>query len=287
MADAPQLVVITGMSGAGKSLAAKHLEDRGYEVVDNLPPDLIKEVVDHVDLEDRPSARLAVIVDTRRGLQFDNLEQAVIRLAASGVRTSVLFLDADDETILNRYSENRRPHPVAAESITESIATERQALTEVRARADVVIDTTGRNIYELHELVDEAFSEGLPEQPLRLAIRSFGFKYGTPREVDLLLDVRFLPNPHWLPELRERTGVDPVVSDYVLDSPDAAAFLDKTSDLVDFLIPRFRAEGKSFVTLGIGCTGGRHRSVAIAEELGRRLADSGAVVSVRHRDMEK
>ena len=275
------------MSGAGKSRAANDLEDLGYEVVDNLPPALIKDVVDHVDLEDRPAARLAVIVDTRRGLQFDDLERAVVRIAVSGVKTSVLFLDASDESLLNRYSENRRPHPVAADSISESIVKEREVLADVRARADVVIDTTDRSVHELRELIREAFSADVPAQPMRVSLRSFGFKYGAPREVDLLLDVRFLPNPHWLPELRPHTGTDPIVSDYVLDSEDAASFLEKVTDLVTFLIPRFQGEGKSYVTIGIGCTGGRHRSVAIAEELGKRLEKAEVDVTVRHRDVER
>lgn len=287
MTNAPHLIVITGMSGAGKSRAAIDLEDLGYEVVDNLPPALIKDVVNHVDLEDRPSARLAVIVDTRRGLEFDDLEQAIARIAGSGVRTSVLFLDASDEALLNRYSENRRPHPVAADSIPKSIATEREALEDVRARADVVIDTTDRSVHELRELIREAFSAEVPAQPMRVSVRSFGFKYGAPREVDLLLDVRFLPNPHWDPELRPLTGTDPIVSDYVLDSEDAATFLEKVTDLVAFLIPRFQGEGKSYVTIGIGCTGGRHRSVAIADELGKRLGKAEVDVAVRHRDIEK
>lgn len=287
MTNAPHLIVITGMSGAGKSRAAIDLEDLGYEVVDNLPPSLIKDVVNHVDLEDRPSARLAVIVDTRRGLEFDELEQAVARIAGSGVKTSVLFLDASDEALLNRYSENRRPHPVAADSIPESIATEREALEDVRARADVVIDTTDRSVHELRELIREAFGAEVPAQPMRVSVRSFGFKYGAPREVDLLLDVRFLPNPHWDPELRPLTGADPMVSDYVLDSEDAVSFLEKVTDLITFLIPRFQGEGKSYVTIGIGCTGGRHRSVAIADELGKRLGKAEVDVAVRHRDVEK
>ncbi|MEE8331309.1 MAG: RNase adapter RapZ [Acidimicrobiia bacterium] len=287
MTNAPHLIVITGMSGAGKSRAAIDLEDLGFEVVDNLPPALIKDVVNHVDLEDRPSARLAVIVDTRRGLEFDELELAIARIAGSGVKTSVLFLDASNEALLNRYSENRRPHPVAADSIPESIAKEREALADVRARADVVIDTTDRSVHQLRELIREAFSAEVPAQPMRVSVRSFGFKYGAPREVDLLLDVRFLPNPHWDPELRPLTGTDPIVSDYVLDSEDAASFLEKVTDLVTFLIPRFQVEGKSYVTIGIGCTGGRHRSVAIADELGKRLAKGEVDVAVRHRDIEK
>ena len=285
--QAPRLVVITGMSGAGKSMTAKNLEDLGFEVVDNLPPALIKDVVDQLDLEDRPAARLAVIVDSRRGLQFDELEGAIFRLAATGVRTSVLFLDASDEALMRRYSENRRPHPVPGETIAESISTEREALADVRAGADIVIDTTERSVHELRELVIEAFREEVAPQPLRVAFRSFGYKYGAPRETDLVFDVRFLPNPHWVPELRPHLGTDPIVRDYVLDSSDAQEFLDKVTDLFRFLLPRFESEGKSYVTIGIGCTGGRHRSVAIAEELAARLEGEGVSTSVRHRDSER
>jgi len=285
--QAPRLVVITGMSGAGKSMAANNLEDLGFEVVDNIPPTLIKEVVDHLDLEDQPAARLAVIVDSRRGLQFEELERAVFRLAATGVRTSVLFLDASDEALIRRYSENRRPHPVPRDTIADSITAERAALADVRAGADIVIDTTDRSVHELRELVIDTFREEVAPQPLRVAFRSFGYKYGAPRETDLVFDVRFLPNPHWVPELRDHLGTDPIVSDYVLDSVDAQDFLGKVTDLLLFLLPRFEKEGKSYVTIGIGCTGGRHRSVAIAEELAARLAGEGVVTSVRHRDSER
>lgn len=283
----PRLVVITGMSGAGKSVTAKNLEDIGFEVVDNLPPALIKDVVDQLDIEDRPSARLAVIVDSRRGLEFEAMEQAIFRLAATGVTTSVLFLDASDEAIMRRYSENRRPHPVPGDTIAESIATERDALASVREIADIVIDTTDRSVHELRELVVEAFREEASQQPLRVAFRSFGFKYGSPRETDLIFDVRFLPNPHWVPELRDHIGTDPMVRDYVLDSEDAQEFLAKVTDLLTFLLPRFESEGKSYVTIGIGCTGGRHRSVAIAEELAARLAGDDVATSVRHRDADR
>ncbi len=283
----PHLIIITGMSGAGKSLAADHLEDLGFEVVENLPPALIQDVVDHVALEDRPAARLAVVVDSRRGLHFDDLERAVFRLAVSGVKTSVLFLDASDEALLNRYSENRRPHPVPGDTISDSIATEREALAPVRERADIVVDTTDRSTHDLRNLVEEAFRDEAPQRTMRLSLRSFGYKYGTPREADLLLDVRFLPNPHWVPTLRSHAGTEPMVSDYVMDSEDAVAFVDKATDLIKFLIPRFRGEGRAYMSVGIGCTGGRHRSVAIAEELAKRLAGEDVDISVRHRDIDK
>ena len=199
----------------------------------------------------------------------------------------MLFLDASDEALIRRYSENRRPHPVPGDTVAESIAAERQALADVRAGADIVIDTTDRSVHELRELVAEAFQEETAQKPLRVAFRSFGFKYGTPRETDLVFDVRFLPNPHWVPELREHIGTDPIVRDYVLDSEDAQEFLTKVTDLLAFLLPRFESEGKSYVTIGIGCTGGRHRSVAMAEELAAQLEGDEVTTSVRHRDAER
>lgn len=287
MAERPRLVVITGMSGAGRSHAAKFLEDNGYGVVDNLPPSLIREVVAHVDLDERRAARLAVVVDTRRGLTFEQLDQALLEVDAMGVATTILFLDADDSTLLKRYSEARRPHPVTAPSLSDSIAAEREALADLRASADIVVDTTDRSLPELTNQLKGAFGDHLPDRPLRINVVSFGFKHGLPRAVDLLFDVRFLPNPHWEAELRPRTGLDQEVADYVLGSEDAKSFVDQMVAMLSFLIPRYIAEGKSYLTIGVGCTGGRHRSISIAEETVRRLAQDGVEATVRHRDIKR
>ncbi|MDH3426438.1 MAG: RNase adapter RapZ [Acidimicrobiia bacterium] len=287
MADQPRLVIITGMSGAGRSHAAEFLEDAGYGVVDNLPPSLIRDVVTHVDLDQRQAARLAVVVDTRRGLTFDELDDALLEVDAMGVAITVLFLDADDATLLKRYSEARRPHPVQAETLADSVTAEREALANLRESADIVIDTSDRSIPQLTEQLRQAFGDSLPERPLRISLSSFGFKYGVPRAVDLLFDVRFLVNPHWDPQLRPLTGLDPAVASYVLKNEDAKVFLEQLMAMLSFLVPKYIAEGKKYLSIGIGCTGGRHRSVAIAEEIARRLADVDLAASVSHRDIDQ
>jgi UPF0042 nucleotide-binding protein len=288
MAEKPQLVVITGMSGAGRSLAGKALEDIGFFVIDNLPANLISQVVEEADLAlETRRRRLAVAVDTRGGLSFDELEEVLLVLDVDGVPTTLLFLDADDEVLETRFAESRRPHPVEAPTLAESIALERQALEDLRGQADVVIDTSDLSVHELRDAIGEAFAAERPRRPLRVAVTSFGFKHGVPRVVDLLFDVRFLPNPHWDPKLRPLTGLDSAVREFVLAHEDTASFLEGVRSLLEFLLPRYEKEGKSYLTVGVGCTGGRHRSVVLAEELGTWLAERDVDVSVRHRDMER
>ena len=288
VAERPQLVVITGMSGAGRSLAGKALEDLGFFVIDNLPASLISHVVQQADLAGDPRRRrLAVAVDTRGGLSFDDLEEVLTRLEADGIPTTVLFLDADDEVLAKRFGETRRPHPVEAATLGESIARERHALEDLRGRADVVVDTSDRTVPDLRRALGEIFSGERPPRPLRVAVISFGFKHGVPRVVDLLFDVRFLPNPFWVPDLRPLTGHDEAVRRYVLAPADTGAFLERAQGLLEFLLPRYEAEGKTYLTIGVGCTGGRHRSVVLAEELGDWLARQGVTAAVRHRDLER
>ena len=286
MVSRPQVLVVTGMSGAGRSTAAKVLEDLGYLVVDNLPPALIGEIVRFNDLADVPR-RLALVIDARGGFSFEDLSAEMDRLLRGGVSTAVLFLDAQDEMLIRRYKENRRPHPMGRPTLEESLFAERELLAELRAEADFVIDTTDLNVHQLRERIEEDFRAGQPERPMRVAVSSFGFKHGAPRDADLMFDVRFLPNPHWQEELRPLTGRDAPVRDFVLHDEDTEAFLTKTEDMLSFLIPRFRRAGKSYVSIGIGCTGGRHRSVAIAEELGRWLDSQDVEVTIRHRDAAK
>lgn len=284
--ETPHVLVLTGMSGAGRSTAAKVLEDLEYVVIDNLPPHLLELAVQSHDIPDS-GEHLAVVIDSRSGLPMDDLRRAMIGLERSNVITTVVFLDADDDVLVERYLENRRPHPMGSDTIGDSIVEERKLLEELRETADVVIDTSGLNVHELRKELTQLFSEDKEPRPMRVSLRTFGFKHGTPRDLDLMFDVRFLPNPHWIPELKEQTGADAPVSDYVLTADGAVEFVDQVEQMLTFLIPRFRAEGKSYLSIGIGCTGGHHRSVAIAEELKKRLAGHGIPASLAHRDIEK
>ncbi|HEU4318646.1 MAG TPA: RNase adapter RapZ [Acidimicrobiia bacterium] len=284
--DAPHVLVVTGMSGAGRSSAAKILEDLGYTVIDNLPPQLLSLAVQAHDIPEAHK-HLAVVIDSRGGLPTDELKYAIIELEREGVITRIVFLDADDSVIVSRYEENRRPHPLGGDTISEAIEAERTLLGELKEMADVVIDTSSLNIHELRERLSSQFSEDEGGRPMRVSIRSFGFKHGTPRDTDLVFDVRFLPNPHWVPELRDQRGTHQPVSEYVLASDGAKEFVDRVDELLEFLIPRFESEGKSYLSIGIGCTGGHHRSVAVAEELRKRLSAHGINASVRHRDLDK
>ena len=284
--DAPHVLVVTGMSGAGRSSAAKILEDLSYTVIDNLPPALLELAVQAHDIPEAHK-HLAVVIDSRGGLPIEDLQQAMTAVEREGVVSRMVFLDADDDVIVRRYAENRRPHPLGLDTITESIAAERELLTELRATADVIVDTSNLNVHELRDRLTTQFSEDEATRPMRVSIRSFGFKHGAPRDVDLLFDVRFLPNPHWLPELRPLPGTDERVSDYVLSADGAKEFVDRVDEMLAFLIPRYQTEGKSYLSIGIGCTGGHHRSVAIAEELQKRVSGHGVRVAVRHRDLDR
>jgi RNase adapter protein RapZ len=284
--DHPHVLVVTGMSGAGRSSAAKILEDMGYTVIDNLPPRLLVPAAQSHDIPERHK-HLAVVIDSRGGLPIEELRGAVKELSREGVMTRVVFLDAEDDVIVSRYEENKRPHPLGHSTISESIAAERELLADLREEADVIVDTSSLNIHELRDRLTAQFSEEEMARPMRVSIRSFGFKNGTPRDIDLLFDVRFLPNPHWVSELRPLRGTDERVAEYVMSEEAAKEFVDRADEMLAFLIPHFEAEGKSYLSVGIGCTGGHHRSVAIAEELGRRLAQHGITATVRHRDIER
>lgn len=277
-------VIITGMSGAGRSQAAKVLEDLGYFVVDNLPARMIKFLVDEVGVAEGKRERIAVVVDTRGEVTYEALDRALKSLLQRGVRTTVLFMDADNAAIERRFEETRRRHPIAEGTLAERIARERQTFEEIRGLADVIIDTTDLNVHQLRDRVIDSFSGPDQTRRLRVDVISFGFKRGTPRVVDVLLDVRFLPNPHWIPDLRPLTGHDALVRDHVLASDDSEVFVAKTMDMFQFLLPRYESEGKAYLTIGIGCTGGRHRSVALANELTRLLQSEGFDANVSHRD---
>jgi len=278
---APDIVIVTGMSGAGRSTAAKSLEDLGWFVVDNLPPALLPTML---DLADRASlAGIAAIVDVRSRAFSTDLKTAISSLGARGVSPQVVFLEASDEALVRRFENVRRPHPMQGSgTIIDGITAERELLRAVRGDSDIVLDTSALNVHELRARMHGYFG-GESATGLRLNIVSFGYKYGLPVDADLVADCRFLPNPHWVPELRPLTGLDASVRDYVLGQPAAAAFLDSYMTVLDVSLPGFEREGKRFVTLAVGCTGGKHRSVAIAEQLALRL--TGRDVSVSHRDL--
>lgn len=284
--DSPLVLVVTGMSGAGRSSAAKVLEDLGYTVIDNLPPQLLQTAVQAHDIPESKK-HLSVVIDSRGGLPISELRSAFTELEREGILTRIVFLDAEDDVIVRRYEENRRPHPLGHDTIAESIEAERELLSDLREIADVVIDTSELNVHQLRDRLTSQFSEEEMTRPMRVSIRSFGYKHGAPRDADLVFDVRFLPNPHWVDELRDLRGTDEAVSSYVLDSEGAKEFVDRIDDLLGFLIPRFQSEGKSYLSIAVGCTGGHHRSVAIAEELRRRISEHGVRAAVRHRDIDK
>jgi UPF0042 nucleotide-binding protein len=285
MPDRPHLVVITGMSGAGRSTAAKALEDLGFYVIDNLPARLIADVLDADG--DIPWDRLAVVVDTRGGLSFSELEGVLATMDGREDPPTLLFLDAEDDVLVKRFNESRRPHPVERSTLAESIAVEREALEALRTRADVVVDTSGRSVHDLRATLQETFAGERPKRPMRVTVTSFGFKHGLPPAADLVLDVRFLPNPHWEPALRDLTGLDKPVRDYVFEADDAERFLAMMREMLEFLVPRYEAEGKAYLTIGVGCTGGHHRSVAIAEHLVTWLKGREVPATVSHRDVER
>ena len=278
---AADIVIITGMSGAGRSTAANALEDLGWFVVDNLPPALLPTML---DLADRASlTRVAAIVDVRSRAFSTDLKSAISSLAARGVSPHVVFLEASDEALVRRFENVRRPHPMQGTgTITDGIAAERELLREVRGDSDMVLDTSALNVHELRSRMHACFG-GDSVTRLRLNIVSFGYKYGLPVDADLVADCRFLPNPHWVPALRPLSGCDAAVRDYVLSQPGATQFLDAYLAVLEVSLAGFEREGRRYVTLAVGCTGGKHRSVAIAEQLAARLG--GRDVTVSHRDL--
>ena len=281
-----EYLVVTGMSGAGRSTAGATLEDLGWFVIDNMPSALISKVSELVDGTGSEMERVAFVVG-RGGGDLDDVLPAVDALEAGRNRVRILFLDAADDVLIRRFEGTRRRHPQAARGVVDSIADERLLLDGLRDRADLVIDTGELNTNQLRTRLMEVFGEEDPSSTMRTSILSFGFKHGVPLDVDLMFDCRFLPNPYWDESLRSHSGLEPEVRKYVLDRPETAEFLDKLDDLLTMLIPAYRREGKSYLTVAMGCTGGRHRSVVLAEELARRLADQGLPTTVFHRDVER
>ncbi len=283
------LIVITGFSGAGKSTSMQVFEDAGYFCVDNLPPEMIRGLVELFVHEGSKVEHAAVVSDVRGGAYFETLSGVLDDLAALGLRHRILFLDADDQTLLTRYKETRRRHPLAPEgSVAGGIAEEREMLGPLRARAETVIDTSGLSAASLRRRIAEEFLPRQARTRMAVTFSSFGFKYGPARDADLVLDVRFLPNPHYVPELKPLTGRDQRVVEYVSRGGKLDDFYELLVPLLDFLLPQYVAEGKAHLMVAVGCTGGRHRSVAIAEHLGARYVDRDDVwVEVTHRDITK
>ncbi|MBA3982606.1 MAG: RNase adapter RapZ [Acidimicrobiia bacterium] len=279
-----EIVLITGLSGAGRSGTANVLEDLGWNVIDNLPTALVGKIVELAAIPGSAVDRLALVA----GRQHGDILPNVTAIRAEGHDLTVLFLDASSSELVKRYDATRRRHPMAedAEGLIEAIELERAVLEPVREAADLVIDTTGLNVHELRERVTVAFDAVQSEQ-MQLAVESFGYKHGLPLDADIVMDVRFLPNPHWVDELRPLTGHDPVVRDYVLNRDQTREFLERFSQLVLVLLPSYRAEGRNYLTVAVGCTGGRHRSVAIVAELADRLRTSGITVRATHRDVAR
>ncbi|MEI6622165.1 MAG: RNase adapter RapZ [Actinomycetes bacterium] len=279
-----ELVVVTGMSGAGKSTAARALEDRGWFVIDNLPPALLGQVLAEM-AQAGLVTRLAVVVDARGGPMFDELSNEIHSLRSAGANVRVVYLEASDELLVRRFESNRRPHPLqGAGRILDGLETERRVMSDVRGDADLVIDTSALNVHDLRRKIEAAFPDE-QSAALRATVMSFGFKYGIPVDADMVADMRFLPNPFWVPELREQNGRDAPVSDYVTNTPEARTFLDNYTALLDLVSDGYLREGKRYVTIAIGCTGGKHRSVAMTEHLAARLVKAGVETLVVHRDL--
>jgi UPF0042 nucleotide-binding protein len=282
----PEVVFITGMSGAGRTQVAKVLEDVDFFVIDNLPPSLLDKVVELAFGPGSSVERLALVADVRGREFFGRLVDAIQELREAGTNVRVVYLEADDDTLVRRFEESRRRHPAAdGDGVLAGIRTERELLVELRGIADLIIDTSELNVHELRDRVVESL--GSPEAAtLRIKVVSFGFKHGVPRDADLVMDVRFLPNPHWVEELRPYTGRDEPVQRYVLDQPATTPFLEAFQRLLDVVIPGYVEEGKRYLSIAIGCTGGKHRSVAIGERIGDYIqATTDVPVSVDHRDL--
>jgi len=281
-----EYLLIAGMSGAGRSTAAAALEDAGWYVIDNMPPSLLSEVADVVGRRESGIDRVALVIGRGGGTQVGEALPAIDALSERGDRVSVVFLDAPDDVLVKRFEGTRRRHPIGGTNVEEAIADERRRLEPIRTRADVLLDTGVLNVNQLRRRVFELFGEG-SNSPMRTTVVSFGYKHGVPLDADLMFDCRFLPNPNWVDELRPLSGLDEPVRGFVLSQEATGGFLKSVDELLEMLVPAYGAEGKSYLTIAIGCTGGRHRSVVLAEELARRLREHGFGASVVHRDLER
>jgi UPF0042 nucleotide-binding protein len=272
-----EIVVITGMSGAGRSTVAHAMEDHGWYVIDNLPPSLL---IPLFDLTQSSDDSIAVVIDVRGRQFFDDLNQTLAELAERGISRKIIFVDAADDVLVRRFESSRRPHPLqGSDRIVDGIEKERERLRELRSGADLVVDSSQLNVHQLEKKIAELFSVD-PSASLKVNVLSFGYKFGLPVDADLVMDCRFIPNPHWNPELREMNGLDKQVSEAVLNAESVGEFLEKYLSLFNSLGQGYLKEGKKYITLAIGCTGGKHRSVAVAEELARRI--NGSAIDAEH-----
>ncbi len=282
-----EYLIITGLSGAGRSTAADTLEDHGWLVIDNLPPALISRVSDLVSRPGNEREKV-VLVSGRGGAEYvEELTAALVQLREAGNEVRVLFLDAADDVLVRRFKGTRRRHPVAADSVAEGIARERAVLDAIKEQADLVIDTSELNVHQLRDRLVELLQRSDSAVGMQTSVVSFGYKHGVPLDVDLVLDCRFLPNPHWVEELRPHTGLEEQVREYVMAQPETKEFLAKLDELFDLVLPGYVKEGKAYLTIAVGCTGGRHRSVVLAEEIGRCLEAHGFSPAVHHRDLRR
>lgn len=280
--------IITGLSGSGKSLAIHTLEDLGYFCVDNLPIRLIPTFVDLCEVSSEEITKIGVVIDIRERNFLSDFDQVYEELRRRKLPMTLIFLEADDDVLIRRYSESRRPHPLGTlDTIKENIAEERKLLANVRTKADIIVDTSRFNVHQFRSYLFELLSEGRRKRKLFISVVSFGYKYGLPNDSDLVFDVRFLPNPHFNEELRNKTGIEEEVCRFVTGGKEYQEFFKRLTGFISFLLPRFIAEGKSYLTIGIGCTGGRHRSVVVANELAKFIEDKGFMVRVCHRDIER
>lgn len=283
------LVIISGMSGAGKTEALRVFEDLSYYCIDNLPPAMISALVDLVDLEDSSSKKLCVVCDVRSQDFFTEFSSQIEKLKNDGINYRILFLDAADQSLINRYSALRRRHPLARQglSVSEAISKERKLLEDIKEQAHIILDTTGLHRQDLRDQLVENFSQLSAQQTLNVQVFSFGFKYGNPREADVVIDVRFLTNPYYVPELKALTGFDKPVIEYVLEQDQTNEFLDKWFSLLDTIMPAYVSEGKQHLAIGVGCTGGQHRSVVLAQKTAQYLKSKDYNVHCTHRDVDQ
>jgi UPF0042 nucleotide-binding protein len=288
MTDDLEVIIVTGLSGSGKSVAIRALEDNGYFCIDNLPALLMPKFIDLCEGYNEGITRIALGVDLRAGQFLQALPQVLADMRHAGHHVQVLFFDASDDVLLRRFSETRRPHPLAGEEpIQEGISRERKALEAMRELADKVIDTSDLNVHELKREMEQRFCQAPYSRSMNVFLTSFGYKYGIPHDTDMILDVRFLPNPYFVSELRAHDGLETEVEEYVLKNEETRAFLDRLYSLLEFALPLYEREGKSSLTLALGCTGGRHRSVVLVEELRKRLGRGKFRIHVKHRDLDK